>query len=53
MPNCRAAACVLRLSAARRRDSALKASSYLRRLSGDDPLDFIVMTEEIYFLLSI
>jgi hypothetical protein len=34
MPNCWAAACVLRLSEARRRASTLKASLYLRRLSG-------------------
>jgi hypothetical protein len=51
MPNCRAAVWVLRLSLTRRRASALKASSYLRRLSGDDPLVFAVITEEIYFLL--
>ena len=50
-PNCRAAACVLRLSLARRRASALKTLSYLRRLSSDDPLVFAVITEEIYVLL--
>ena len=51
MPSCRAAACVLRLSPARRSASALNASSYLRRLSGDDPLVLVAMTEEIYVLL--
>src|SRR4051812_547355 len=51
MPNCRAADWVLRLSLARRRASALKASSYLRRLSGDAPLGFAAITEEIYVLL--
>jgi hypothetical protein len=53
MPNCRAAAWVLRLSLARRRASALNASSYLRPLSGDAPLFLAVITEETYlFLLS-
>jgi hypothetical protein len=51
MPNCRAAACVLRLSLAKRSASALNASSYLRRLSGDVPLNLVAMTEEIYVLL--
>ena len=51
MPNCCAAACVLRLSDARRNASALKASSYLRRLSGDAPFFLAVITEEIYVLL--
>jgi hypothetical protein len=48
MPNCCAAACVLRLSLARRNASALKASSYLRRPSGDVLLFFAVMTAGIY-----
>jgi hypothetical protein len=51
MPNCRAAAWVLRLSDARRRASALNASSYLRHLSGDVPLFLAVITDEIYVLL--
>jgi len=51
MPTCRAAAWVLRLSLARRSASALNASSYLRRLSGDAPLDFAAITEELYVLL--
>ena len=53
-PNCRAVACVLRLSEARRSASALNASSYLRRLSGDAPFVLVAMTWEIYvFLLSV
>ena len=51
IPNCWAAACLLRLSLARRRALASKASSYLRRLSGDDPLFVAVITEETYVLL--
>ena len=51
MPSCCAAACVLRLSVAKRNASALKASSYLRRLSGVVLLFFAVMTQEIYVLL--
>ena len=53
MPNPRAPAWVLRLSDARRRTSAsaLNASSYLRRLSGDAPLDLVALTEETYVLL--
>jgi hypothetical protein len=51
MPNCSAAACVLRLSLAKRRASALNASSYLRRFSGDAPLAYAAITEEIYALL--
>ena len=50
-PNCCAAACVLRLSVARRNVSALKASSYLPCWSGYDPLFFAVMTQGIYVLL--
>jgi hypothetical protein len=45
------AAGVLRLSLTKRRASALKASSYLYRLSGDAPLVLIAITEEIYVLL--
>ena len=51
MPSCQAAACVLRLSDAKRSVSALNASSYLRRLSGVVLLFGAVMTQEIYFLL--
>ena len=51
MPNCWAAAWVLRLSLAKRNASALNASSYLRRLSGDALLFFAVMTQEIYVLI--
>ena len=51
MPNCGAAAWVLRLSEARRRASALKVSSYLRRLSGVVLLLFVLLTQEIYVLL--
>ena len=40
--SCRAATWVLRLFA-----GYAKASSYLRRLSGDDPLDFAAMTEDL------
>ena len=50
-PNCWAAAWVLRLSEAKRSASALKASSYLRRLSGVVLLLFVLMTQEIYVLL--
>jgi hypothetical protein len=50
MPYCWAA-CVLRLSEARRNASALKASSYLRRLSGVFLLFSALMTQEIYVLL--
>ena len=42
----RAAACVLRLSVAKYNASALKASSYLRRLSSLVLLFFAVMTQE-------
>ena len=48
---CYAAACVLRLSEPRRRASALKALSYLRRLSSDASLLLTVITEEICVLL--
>lgn len=51
MPNCRAAACVLRLSPAKRRPSPLNAASYLRRLSGDAPLVLVAITEETYIPL--
>jgi cytochrome bd-type quinol oxidase subunit 1 len=44
-------ACVLRLSEARRRASALKASSYLRRLSGIFLLFSTLLTQELYVLL--
>ena len=50
-PSCCAAACVLRLSVAKRNASTLKASSYLRRLSGVVLLFFAVMTQETYVLL--
>ena len=46
MPNCRAAAYVLRLSLAKRSGLGLKDSSYLRRLSADVPLDSVALTEE-------
>ena len=49
--SCRAAGSRLRLSLARRSASALKASSYLRRLSGDVPLVLASITEEIFVLL--
>ena len=53
-PSCRAAVCVLRLSPARRSASALNVSLYLRRLSGDVPLDLLAITEELFvFLLSV
>lgn len=51
MPNCRAAAYVLRRSLAKRSASALNASSYLRHLAGDVPLVFAAITEEIDVLL--
>jgi hypothetical protein len=51
MPNCWAAACVLRLSEAKRSASALNASVYLRRLSSVVLLLFVLMTQEIYVLL--
>lgn len=50
-PSCRAAACVLRFSLANRKASALNASSYLRRSSGDTLFDFAAITDEIYVLL--
>ena len=51
MPSCWAAACVLRLSEAKRNASALKVSSYLRRLSGVCLLFSALMTQESYILL--
>jgi hypothetical protein len=42
---------VLRLSDAKRRASALKASSYLRRLSGVFLLFSALLTQELYMLL--
>jgi len=42
---------MLRFSPAKRRASAFNPSSYLCRLSGDDPLVLVTITEELYALL--
>lgn len=50
IPNCCAAAYVLRLSEAKHSASALKASSYLRRLSSVFLLFSALLTQELYIL---